>query len=363
MRCCPSGSRAEIEAANRGAEAVRSRSAELRSARPFACASPPTASWCWPRSAASFSRSKTSALWEKNPDSYSSGATGAIFTIMSRSFAPPAERLKSAIAREQLIPRLFQSARENLNNPPRDLHRSRAGTTAGDRELLPERRAGGLSDRSPTRRCVAEFQQANQAVIDALQAYQTFLKNDLLPRSKGDFRIGAENYRKKLLYDEMVDTPLDRLLEIGYDDLRRNQARVQARGGRDRPQAHAAADPAGPGKRPSRAPTSCWNPSATCWAACATSSRQHHIVTIPSQVLPIVEETPPFMRALTTALHGYARAVRKSGQGSVLQRHAAGAELARQGGRGVHAGLQPRHHHQHRGSRGRTPATTCSFCG
>ena len=30
-------------------------------------------------------------------------------------------------------------------------------------------------------------------------------------------------YRKKLLYDEMVDTPLDRLLEIGYQDLRRNQ--------------------------------------------------------------------------------------------------------------------------------------------
>src|ERR1700759_3312291 len=28
---------------------------------------------------------------------------------------------------------------------------------------------------------------------------------------------------------------------------------------------------------------------------------QHHIVTIPSPVPPIVEETPPFMRALTTA--------------------------------------------------------------
>ena len=31
----------------------------------------------------------------------------------------------------------------------------------------------------------------------------------LLPQSHGDFRIGAENYRKKLLYDEMVDTPLE----------------------------------------------------------------------------------------------------------------------------------------------------------
>ncbi len=39
-------------------------------------------------------------MWEKNPDGYTSYATSAIFTIMSRTFAPPAERLKSAIARE-----------------------------------------------------------------------------------------------------------------------------------------------------------------------------------------------------------------------------------------------------------------------
>ena len=57
--------------------------------------------------------------WEKNPDIYSSGVSNAVFVIMSRNFAPPAVRLKSVIAREKLVPRLFQSARENLKNPPR----------------------------------------------------------------------------------------------------------------------------------------------------------------------------------------------------------------------------------------------------
>ena len=61
-------------------------------------------------------------------------------------------------------------------------------------------------------------------MIDALGAYEKWLKADVLPRSQGDFRIGAENYRRKLLYDEMVDTPLDRLLQAGYDNLRLNQA-------------------------------------------------------------------------------------------------------------------------------------------
>ena len=49
------------------------------------------------------------------------------------------------------------------------------------------------------------------------------MKTDLLPRSNGDFRLGATNYAKKLLYDEMVDIPLDKLLKIGYADLRANQ--------------------------------------------------------------------------------------------------------------------------------------------
>ena len=84
------------------------------------------------------------------------------------------------------------------------------------------------------RALLAEFQKSNQAVIDALNAYEAFLKTDLLPRSKGDFRIGADTYRKKLLYDEMVDIPLDRLLEIGTGEPAPESGGVQAGGGADR---------------------------------------------------------------------------------------------------------------------------------
>src|SRR6185437_2505734 len=70
---------------------------------------------------------------------------------------------------------------------------------------------------------LAEFKIANQGVIDAFGSYQKFLQDSILPTANGDFRLGAENYRKKLLYDEMVDIPLDRLLAIGYEDLHRNQ--------------------------------------------------------------------------------------------------------------------------------------------
>src|SRR5690242_12007947 len=50
------------------------------------------------------------------------------------------------------------------------------------------------------------------------------MKSDLLPCSNGDVRLGAATFCKKLLYDEMVDIPLDRLLQIAFDDLHKNQA-------------------------------------------------------------------------------------------------------------------------------------------
>lgn len=57
--------------------------------------------------------------WEKNPDVYSSGVTNSIFVIMSRTFAPAPDRLRSVIARERQIPGVFAAARANLKNPPR----------------------------------------------------------------------------------------------------------------------------------------------------------------------------------------------------------------------------------------------------
>ncbi len=89
----------------------------------------------------------------------------------------------------------------------------------------------------------------------------------------------------------------------------------------------------------------------------------HQIVTIPSPVLPILEETPPFMRALTFAsmdTPGPYETVAKEAFFNVTLPEKILAEGAR---RRVHGGLQPRHDPQHRDSRGVSRATTCSSCG
>src|SRR5580692_5218500 len=160
--------------------------------------------------------------WEKNPDSYSSGISNSVYVIMIRKFASPDERLRSVVAREEKMPAVFAAARANLKNPPHIY-------TEIALEQLPDIISFFQNDvpaafKDATDPAVkAEFAKSNAAVIADLQAYEKWLKADVLPKSKGDFRIGADTFSKKLLYDEMVDTPLDRLLEIGTANLKQNQ--------------------------------------------------------------------------------------------------------------------------------------------
>jgi len=74
-----------------------------------------------------------------------------------------------------------------------------------------------------TKSCSRSFTRRTPRFWTNCAAISEFLKRDVLPKSKGDFRIGAANYARKLQYEEMVDVPLDRLLAIGTADLARNQ--------------------------------------------------------------------------------------------------------------------------------------------
>jgi len=242
---------------------------------------------------------ETVRMWEKNPDVYSSGASGAIFGLMARKFAPEPERLKSVIARERQIPKFLEAGRQNLVNPPKIYTEVAIEQLPGNIDFF-RKDVPSAFQHVTDKTLLADFHNANQGVIDALGSYEQFLKTNVLPRSKGDFRLGADTYSKKLLYDEMVDTPLDRLLEIGFENLRHNQAefkRVAAQIDAKRTPQQILEDL----EKDHPAPGKLLDTFRGVLTGLRDWIEQHHIVTIPSQVLPIVEETPPFERALTFA--------------------------------------------------------------
>lgn len=237
--------------------------------------------------------------WEKNPDNYSSGITASAFSLMERKFASPDDRLRSLIAREKQMPAALQDARQNLKNPPL-IYTQIALEQLPDlisffQHDVPEAFADAKDPAT-----IAEFHKTNAAVTNALQSYQQWVKADLLPQSHGDFKIGANTFSEKLKYDEMVTTPLPKLLEIAYADMRKNQAQfaevakeVDPTKTPQQVQAELAAD------RP--APDQLLKAFHDRFNSEIGFIRSHHIITIPSDVQPVLEETPPFMRATTQA--------------------------------------------------------------
>jgi uncharacterized protein (DUF885 family) len=242
---------------------------------------------------------ETVRSWERNPDVYSSGISGSAFTIMSRTFAPPEARLRSLIERERKMPAVLAAARVNLKNPPKIYTEIAIQQVPGIISFF--EKDVPLAFKSVTDpKLLAEFRAANGAVIKALGDYQNYLKTGLLPRSNGDFRLGADTYAKKLLYEEMVDIPLDRLLEIGYADLRRNQEKYRETAlliDKTKTPQQILAEAVKDHPRPDQL----LQTFRDTLGGLRDFIISRHLVTIPSPVLPILEETPPFMRATTFA--------------------------------------------------------------
>ncbi|MBQ4856183.1 DUF885 domain-containing protein [Rhodanobacter sp. B2A1Ga4] len=237
--------------------------------------------------------------WQKNPDIYSSGITSSAFTLMERKFAPPETRLRALIARERLMPAVLAAARRNLDNPPKIYVQialeQLPGLVQFFRNDVPAAFTA-VTDAELKR----QFASSNAAVIQALEDYQGWLKSAVLPGAHGDFRIGAAAFRDKLKYDEMVTLPLDRLLAIDMADLRQNQRHFAE-----------VAHQLDPTKTPRQVlaelgsdyppPDKLLESFRATFDHLTAFIRQKRIITIPSDVRPILEETPPFMRATTFA--------------------------------------------------------------
>jgi len=235
--------------------------------------------------------------WKKNPMPYVAVAGGSIDSLMKRDFAPPSERLRSVIARLKQIPSIYQAMRQNVSNPPREFTDLAIRLTRGSKEFFEvsvsrwAREAAGENTA-----LLKEFDEANQQVVESLKEAGTWLKQELLPSSKGNFAIGADAFAKKLLYEERVEIPIEQLLRIGEENLEK-----------DYNDFIETAQKIDPTKSPAKVMKSIsdGHPKESELVASARetveSIRQFvidkKIVLVPSDVLPTITETPLYQRS------------------------------------------------------------------
>ncbi len=130
--------------------------------------------------------------WRRNPRVYNPGS--AIDGLLSREFAPIGSRLASVKGRLLEIPALLSAGKANLENPPRIYTETAIQQMQGTLVLVRDEvtaaaaKAGLKEDLAP----------AQAKAVKAIEDFIAWLKADLLPRSKGDFRLGKGLFRKQL---------------------------------------------------------------------------------------------------------------------------------------------------------------------
>ncbi|HEX8898941.1 MAG TPA: DUF885 domain-containing protein [Chthoniobacterales bacterium] len=160
---------------------------------------------------------------EWNPLLYNESLANSLYLLVARDFAPAEKRAASIKARLEKIPAVIAQAKANLKNPPQVYTETAIDQTQGAISLIKE----GLNetlDKAP--KAKTDLAPLQEKTIAALNDYKTWLKNDLLPRSTGDFRIGADKFRKKLRFALASDMSMEDLIKAARADLEQTQKAI-----------------------------------------------------------------------------------------------------------------------------------------
>jgi uncharacterized protein (DUF885 family) len=133
-------------------------------------------------------------------------------------YSPPAERARRILSKLRQVPRLLQSARDNVKDPPGIFVKAAVETLRGVRTFIDRDLPRGLAAVDDLS-ILGDLADASTEAGQAISAYADYLETELGPRARGTFRLGRERFEKKLLLEEGIALPAARLLEIGLREL------------------------------------------------------------------------------------------------------------------------------------------------
>jgi uncharacterized protein (DUF885 family) len=163
--------------------------------------------------------------FENDPQSYVDllGNTTLYLTLQDDDSPAWPERLESLLRRMQQLPRFLEAARSNLRNPPRVTTALAVHTNAGSIGFF-ESVAPRLFAKAPKIRRHLERESARAA--RSLRDFQSWLEKDLLPRARGNWRLGEDLWTRKLHRTLQSDLTPDEILRRAGDQLAADRKRM-----------------------------------------------------------------------------------------------------------------------------------------
>jgi len=154
--------------------------------------------------------------WEYNPLFYNDIFLNSVRGLLMKDSAPLDARVKSATERAKLLPALIKKAKENLKTP------AQIYTETAIKQLpaiidFYKAEVPNLIAAAATKN---GFQTEIGKVITALEDYQNFLKNELLAKSTGNFRLGADTHLRVLRMLSQGNIPMEELVARTNADVK-----------------------------------------------------------------------------------------------------------------------------------------------
>ena len=151
--------------------------------------------------------------WRHNPTLYVEMAGNGLFYPWSLDYAPKPERYRHIIARLEKIPGVVEQAKKNLASAPEIWTTVAMEENDGNIGLIDTTLRAGAPEEVK-----AEYGKAAGAAIDALRAFNGYLKTDLAQRP-GEWRLGKEKYVKKFGYVLQTDRTPEQVLAEAEEAL------------------------------------------------------------------------------------------------------------------------------------------------
>ena len=154
--------------------------------------------------------------WEYNPLFYNEIFLQSVRGLLVKDGAPLDTRIKSATERAKLLPGLIKKAKENLKTPAQIYTEKAIAQMPAIIEFY-RTEAPALAANAAAKN---GFQAEVAKVIAALEDYQRFLQNELLPKSTGNFRLGADTHLRLLRMCSQGNIPIDELVARANADIK-----------------------------------------------------------------------------------------------------------------------------------------------
>ncbi len=160
---------------------------------------------------------------EWNPLVYNQSLVNSLYLLIARDFAPAKERIPNLRARMEGIPAVIAQAKANLQHSPKIYTETAIEQMQGAISFVREGLEPVLSQAPEMK---AELAPLQEKTASALEEYKKWLETDLLPRSDGDFRLGAEKFRQKLHFALASDLSMEEIMKRARADLAATQTAI-----------------------------------------------------------------------------------------------------------------------------------------